>query len=148
MPPTNETLKFWKTGLRKKLLVAFSKYQKNYLKGKGEIVEGDETQYMCNQVFGLQVNENVVSEYGIALTLKHDKIPVPAVVIGVSIKDFPHPKPLSYYGMMYSLRDEVWHYGVINYKGDDSDYHHLEMTLEAEFKKWSDIIFIDNVPLE
>lgn len=148
MPPTAATLKFWKSELRSKLLIDLSRYQREHLKGKGEITEGDEIQGPCNHIFGLQVREHVVSEYGLAIVLKHSQAQRPVVAIGVSIKDFPHPKPLSYYAMMYSMRDEKWHYDVADFIGDDTDYFYLEMKLDTEFKKWGYAISKDNIPLE
>lgn len=148
MPPTTNTLKIWKSEVRSKLLIDLSRYQRDYLKGIGEIVEGDEVQVPCNRVFGLQMNEHVVSEYGLAIILKHTPTQRPVVVIGASIKDFPHPKPLSFYAMMYSFRDEKWHYDQADFKGDDSDYGYLELKLDTAFKNWGYAISKDNIPLE
>ena len=148
MPPTTQMLNFWKSELRSKLLIDFSRYQNEYLKGKGEILNGDEVQVPCNRVFGLKIDENVVSEYGFAIMLKHTQLNRPVIIIGVSIKDFPHPKPLSHYEMLYNLKDGKWHYNITDFKGDDSDYFYLETKFDSSFKEWGYLISKDNLPLE
>ncbi len=134
MSPRSDVMEIWKESIEPQLIGIFSIAKREYFGEIGEIVSGEKVKGFCNSTFGWREGETVVSDYGVALIVhKHS---IPNYIIGVSVKDFYHPKPLTLYRLVLRPNIQDWNnrffYTVANYEVSDKKLSDLYGTLKNE----------------
>lgn len=141
MSPRSDVMEIWKESTEPQLIRIFSTAKREYFEGLGEVVDGEKVKGFCNSTFGWRDGQTVVSDYGVALIVhKHS---IPNYIIGVSVKDFHHPKPLTLYRLALRPNIQDWNnrfsFTVANYGLSDTNLGDLYETLKNEIEELANV---------